>query len=119
VASAAQAEISACDEAVRAVADWGMMHVIIETDSQNLVRAMRGTDFDRAPEGVIYRDLRLFMQLSFNSFEFSYVPRTCNTVAHSLAAYGASRHELKLLWPDSLPNDVTCYGGQLFSCGHG
>jgi hypothetical protein len=46
------------------------------------------------------------MQLHFNSYEFSYVPRTCNVLAHSLAAYGASRQYIKLIWPDSLPNDV-------------
>jgi hypothetical protein len=46
------------------------------------------------------------MQLHFNSYEFSYVPRSCNTLAHSLAEYGASRQDIKMLWPDSLPNDV-------------
>jgi hypothetical protein len=51
---------------------------------------MRSTEFDRAHKGIVYRDLRLFMNLSFNSFEFSHVPRTCNKLAHELAAYGAT-----------------------------
>jgi hypothetical protein len=46
------------------------------------------------------------MQLAFNSFEFCYASRTCNKLAHDLAAYGASRQDIKLLWPDSLPIDV-------------
>jgi ribonuclease HI len=55
VASAAQAEAYACEEAVRSAADWGMVDVSIETDAQNLVRALHGTEFDRTLEGVIYR----------------------------------------------------------------
>jgi hypothetical protein len=44
-------------EALQAAADWGMLHIHIETDSMNLVRAMQASNFDLAPEGVIYRDL--------------------------------------------------------------
>jgi hypothetical protein len=46
------------------------------------------------------------MQLHFNSFECVYVPHTCNKVAHVLVAYGASRQDIKLVWSDSLPDDV-------------
>jgi hypothetical protein len=46
------------------------------------------------------------MQLAFNSFEFCFVSRTCNKLAHDLAAYGASWQDIKLLWPDLLPTDV-------------
>jgi hypothetical protein len=83
-----------------------MVNVSIETDARNLVRALHGTEFDRTLEGVIYRDLCLYMQLHFNSFECVYVPRTCNKAAHVLAAYGASRQDIKLVWSDSLPDDV-------------
>jgi hypothetical protein len=38
---------------------WGM----VETNSQILVKAMNMTEFDRTPEGIIYRDLRLYMQM--------------------------------------------------------
>ena len=74
---------------------------------QILVRAMQSTEYDRSLEGILYRNLRIFMQLSFNSFEIVYAPRTCNFLAHSLAAYGARRQDMKLLWPDSLPDDVS------------
>jgi hypothetical protein len=67
---------------------------------------MRITEFDRAHEGIVYRDLRLFMNLSFNSFEFSHVPRTCNKLAHELAAYGATRLDTELLWPESTRLDT-------------
>jgi hypothetical protein len=83
-----------------------MSKVVIESDSTNLVKAMRITEFDRAHEGIVYRDLRLFMNISFNSFEFSHISRTCNKLSHELAAYGATRLDTELLWPESLPNDV-------------
>jgi ribonuclease HI len=104
VSSAAHAEILACEVAVKAAANWGMSSIIIESDALNLVSAMRSSDFDRAQEGIIYRDLRLFLNLSFNSFEFYYIPRTCNKIAHELAAYDTSRQDM--FWPESLPNYV-------------
>jgi ribonuclease HI len=115
IASAAQAEARACEEAAHAASEWGVTHVLIESDSQNLVRAMQSTEFDRAPEGIIYRDLRLYMQLSFNSFEFTFAPRTCNKIAHELAAYGASRQDILTLWPESLPNDVLVSVASVFA----
>ena len=71
-----------------------MGRIHIETDSQNLVRALQSTDLDLATEGVIYRDLRIFLRLNFIDFLVSYIPRDCNKVAHALAAFGASRQEL-------------------------
>jgi hypothetical protein len=79
---------------------------MVETNSQILVKAMNTTEFDRTPEGIIYQDLCLYMQMHFNSVNVSFAPRICNKLAHVFAAYGASRQELKLLWADSLPVDV-------------
>jgi hypothetical protein len=52
-----------------------MLHIHIETDSMNLVRAMQASYFDLAPEGVIYRDLRVFLRLHFSSVIISHVSR--------------------------------------------
>jgi hypothetical protein len=46
------------NEALPAAAAWGMVHLQVETDAQNLVRALKDGSFDRTPEGVIYRDIR-------------------------------------------------------------
>jgi ribonuclease HI len=106
VASAAQAEAIACREALMAASDWGMTQVIIETDSSNLVRAVLGTDFDRAPEGVLYRDIRAICRLNFSLCQFVYCPRDCNKVAHALGAVGAGQLESKRLWLDDVPDFV-------------
>jgi hypothetical protein len=83
-----------------------MTNVQIESDSKILVQVMKSAEFDRTTEGIIYRDMRLFMVLHFTSYEFYFVPRTCNNLAHSFAAFGASQQKQKLLWLDSIPDAV-------------
>ena len=107
VATAVQAEAMACSEAMQAAADWGMTNIIVETDCETLVHAMQETDFDLAPEGVIFRDLRLYALLQFNSVSFSFAPRGCNFLAHVLDVVGAHGQSPKQLWSEELPDDVT------------
>jgi ribonuclease HI len=103
VSSAAMSEIIACCQGCSGMGYT--TRVTIESDSLNLVHAMKYKGFDRAHEGIIYRDLRLYMQLSFNSFEFSFVPRECNKLAHDLAALGGTWQDTISLCPESLPVD--------------
>jgi hypothetical protein len=106
VGSALQAEAQACAEAVQAASEWGMGNIKLETDSLTLVTALQGTGLDLSPEGVIFRDTRLFISLNFGAVDISYAPRVCNKVAHALAAYGA-RHEVdREVWVDMIPHDV-------------
>jgi hypothetical protein len=60
----AQAEAEACIHAPKAASDWGMVAVHVEADSQNLIKALQGPSFD-PPEGILYRDMRIFMNLNF------------------------------------------------------
>jgi hypothetical protein len=64
-----------------------MTRIIIENDAQNLVSTA---------EGVIYRDIKCFDNLNFESFSFIYSPRVCNKVAHKLVVLGASSQEASL-----------------------
>jgi hypothetical protein len=105
---AAMAEAHACQEALHAVASWGMINVQIEADAQNLPKGIQDNSFDRTTEGVIYRDIRSFIRLNFSSLSFSYCPRNCNNLAHNLAAVGVRRQEVWSLWLESLPDDVIC-----------
>jgi ribonuclease HI len=99
VTSAAQYEIIACEEAAKTAVEWGMTRVIIESDSTNLVRAMKSSEYDRhlKVSSIETCASSIFILLNFNSFEFSYSPRTCNKLAHTLAEYGASRQDKKLI----------------------
>jgi hypothetical protein len=78
----------------------------IETYAQVLLRALQSKDLDLILEGVIYRALRVLLQLNFNHVSLSYDPRACNNLAHSIAAYGARQQNSGLHWSESLPDDV-------------
>jgi hypothetical protein len=91
--SAIQSEAIACGEALVAAEQWGISTLVLESDSSNLVKAMTSNEYDLAPEGVIFRDLRLFISLNFSSVEVVFAPRSCNKVAHELAAIGALGEE--------------------------
>jgi hypothetical protein len=71
-----------------------------------LIKAIQEKEFDLAPEGIIFRDIRSFVQLNFISVKISYCPRVCNKIAHALAAIGAKQDESRLIWIDSVPDSV-------------
>jgi hypothetical protein len=48
--SAIQDEATACYESILVAAQWGMMHILVEIDCQNLVNAVKSRDYDLAPE---------------------------------------------------------------------
>jgi hypothetical protein len=106
VASPAQAEAEACIQALRYAADRGMVNVMVESDASNLIRAVHSSEFDRAPEGVLYRDIRIFSQLNFSNCHFMFSPRSCNKVAHALAALGADGASPCRMWHEDVPDSV-------------
>jgi ribonuclease HI len=107
-ASALQAEALACGEAVQAATDCSMGRIVLESDSKNLVAGLNGSDFDLSPEGVLFKDLRLFILLNFISVEVVFAHRGCNKAAHELAALGAAQEENRVVWWDSVPESVRC-----------
>jgi hypothetical protein len=104
--SALHMEAQACSEALHAAVQWGMVNITLETDSSILARALQSKDYDLLPEGVIFRDIRAFIRLNFWSVDVTFVPRTCNKVAHLIAAYGAHQNAERLLWPENVLDDV-------------
>ena len=80
--------------------------MVFETDAANLVKAMQTTEYDLAPEGVLYRDLKSFIRLNFLSASFCFAPRTCNKIAHELARWGVNQTQDRLLWPGGVTTFV-------------
>jgi ribonuclease HI len=91
VSDALYTESHACIEALQIAANRGMHRVIVETDSQILVKALRSDEMDRAPSGVLLREAKFIMATLFSSVEVLHVPRSCNSVAHGLAQVGRGR----------------------------
>ncbi|KAF8694077.1 hypothetical protein HU200_038533 [Digitaria exilis] len=91
-----------------ACSEQGMMKIQIESDCSNLVSAMKKSNFDLSPAGVLFQDARLFISLNFVSVEFKYCHRSANECAHELARYGLSRDpDQDCVWSDPLPVFVT------------
>jgi hypothetical protein len=65
-----------------------MQHVEVESDALVLIQAVSADEFDRAPNGVLFREIKSFSLANFNSCIFKYCPRACNFVANVLASYG-------------------------------
>jgi hypothetical protein len=47
--STIQDEATTCYESILAAAQWGMMHIQVETDCQTLVNVVKSRDYDLAP----------------------------------------------------------------------
>lgn len=57
VGSAIHAVAEACVAALVHASDWGMTNVEVESDCQELIKAVRGTEADLAREGVLFKEI--------------------------------------------------------------
>jgi len=85
-------EAHACLAALQAAADHGMQNIIVETDSQTLVKAFHSEELDRAQGVVLFREAKFIMSTMFNSGTAVHVSRLCKKVAHELARVGRNGH---------------------------
>ena len=88
-------------------ANQGMQHVMVETDSQTLVKALQTDEFDRAQGGVLFREAKFLMATMFSSASVAHVHRSCNSVGHELARAGRIRDlDHPAVWVHPLPDFV-------------
>ena len=107
VRDALSAEGEACLAALQAATEAGISRVIVESDSTNLLTAIQTPQFDQAPGGVIFREIRELLSLQFTFVLFNRVSRSCNQRAHELAQAGLVRDPGEpTVWFDPLPNFV-------------
>lgn len=78
LSSAFHAEAAACVAAIERMSNMGVFRVIFESDSLNLVNALKSGDSDLSDIGVLYREARSLCVLDFDAFEFRFCRRSCN-----------------------------------------
>jgi hypothetical protein len=66
-----------------------MSRITIETDAQILQHSIASNDYDLAPNGVLFREIKAMARLNFSLFSLFYCPKACNKVADLLANYGS------------------------------
>ena len=106
VKSALHAEALACIAAIEGPSDIGIHRVLLESDSQQLVYALKRGDADLSDIGVLFREARSLCVLAFESYDFMHCKRSCNVVAHALAKYGFGSAESSLVWGELMPSFV-------------
>jgi hypothetical protein len=91
VNDALSAEGEACVAALQVCMNVGILQVIIETVSTNLVTALQSSSFDQALGGVIFREARALLAVHFTLRGIVFVPRSCNKCAHELTHSSLTR----------------------------
>ena len=97
------AEVIACLQGIQRAADLGVQRVILETDASMVAQAVKSTDYDRSSAGGLIWEMKDLLASNFASFVVNHIPRSCNLVADSLAALGASLSVGAVPVMDSIP----------------
>jgi ribonuclease HI len=106
VGEAFHAEVIACLQAIQRAADLGVQRVILETDASMVVQAVKSSDYNRSSAGGLIWEMNDLLASNFASFAVNHIPRSCNMVADSLAALGASLSVGAVPVMDSIPNCI-------------
>jgi hypothetical protein len=102
-------ELTACIQGVTAAISLGINNLTLETDAQQVVRAIQGDDFRLAVVGGLVHELKVLLAEYFASFLVNYVPRECNRVTHELASIRSRSQKLAPLVLASVPNCITFF----------
>jgi hypothetical protein len=84
-----QGEIIACIQGIQAAAEAGVGNVIIVMDASTVVQAVYSSAYDLSTVTYLVAELRSLLSLNFLSWRVQYRSRSCNRVAHELAALGS------------------------------
>ncbi|KAI5003565.1 hypothetical protein ZWY2020_030725 [Hordeum vulgare] len=84
----------------------GVHRVLFESDSLQLVNGLISGDYDLSNIGVLLREARSLCHAPFDAFEFRFVNRECNRVAHELADFGYKTGVPCTWWKDYAPGYV-------------
>jgi hypothetical protein len=106
VRDALHTEAHASLQGIRGAAMKGMTKVILEMDSLILKQALDSDAYRLAEVGGVIYELKSLIASSFTNFLCKFAPRSCNKVAHALAASGLmASHGYESHW-DSTPVSV-------------
>jgi ribonuclease HI len=104
VSDALCSETQAYRAALEAAASQGMQHIILETDSQILVKALQTNEHDPSRGGVLFREAKFVLATMPSSWSIVHVIRSGNSVAHDLARLGRGRDpDHPIVWMHPLP----------------
>ena len=80
------AEAFAISGGLRLAADLGLERVVVQSDCREVVLAVKNDNILSTELGTILDDIKV-RRNAFSSFSISFLPRSCNVVAHNMARY--------------------------------
>jgi hypothetical protein len=103
-----QTETHALLEAISLADQFGIGRPVFATDCLVLKQAVNSNDYDDAPLGALFREVKYNLWLNFIDYRVIYVHRSCNKPAHELAALGAAEPQsYHNVWVENYPIAVT------------
>jgi len=94
-----QSEVEACLAGVMLAGQIGVGKIVVKTDALVLAQALNSSSYRLAPTGGLIWEVQSLLASNFSDFEVVSVPRSCNKVAHALAALGCNcPHGTSLRW---------------------
>ena len=88
VSDALHAEALAMLHVVNTANQLGCGRVMFETDSVSLKQVVTSENYDLSALGVVFREVKFQLGASVSDLCIRHCPRSCNQVAHMLAAHG-------------------------------
>ena len=98
-----EVETLAARRAVEFVLELGFDNIVLEGDSEVLIKLLNSCSKSLAPFGHIMNDI-IFLASRFTCFSVTHVQRQCNKFAHSLARRAISSSPLAVWMEDVPPN---------------
>ena len=99
-----EVETLAARRAVEFALELGFENIILEGDSEILIKILNSSNRSLAPFGHIINDIN-FLASRFACFSATHVKRHCNRVAHSLARRALSFYPLSV-WMEDVPPEL-------------
>jgi hypothetical protein len=105
--SAFQAELVARLQEVQTAADLLIGQLILETDAQEVVRAMNSAVYANFAVVHLLEEIKFLLSSNFINFECVFVARICNEAAHELAKLGNLCTEGEEIISYSIPDCIS------------
>jgi hypothetical protein len=77
-----------CRTRIQLAVDLGIGRIIVETDAQEVVKAIKSSSYDASVVGHLVDEIKFLLASNFLSFECVFIGRECNRAAHELAVLG-------------------------------
>jgi hypothetical protein len=82
------AELIACLQGIQLAVNLGTDCIIVETDTQEVVKAIKSNSYDGSAVGHLIDEIKSLLTSNFLCFECAFIGRKCNRAVHELAALG-------------------------------